>query len=63
MTFIHKEMQRFARFAAFECAQRGPPQSARKNVRFAHLAQLALVEFFNWKLTNYYERLPASTSI
>ena len=28
------------------------PQSARKNARFAHLAQLALVEFFNLKLTN-----------
>ena len=39
------------------------PQSARKNVRFAHLVQLALVEFFNLKLTNYYERLAASTSM
>jgi hypothetical protein len=29
LTFIHKEMQRFARFAAFECAQRVLPQSAK----------------------------------
>jgi hypothetical protein len=28
LIFIHKEIQRFAGFGAFECAQRGPPQWA-----------------------------------
>jgi len=31
LILIHKEMQRFARFAAFESAQRGPPHSPPKH--------------------------------